>query len=192
MSFRSICRSALLGTLVAWGCAAQALPTASTLTPGYTFTEYTGSAPVGLGQVQIDSTLFVAREKAVGGLQSWYVFFDPLSPQRVQAELSFAGSIVDVIDSRFGLAASNAVYGIDIDGDNLLDDYGSAFASGLEAGDSIVWTPGGHTLQINWLASHPGDHVRVRVAAVPEPASLALVGLALAAGAGFGRRRRTR
>jgi hypothetical protein len=170
----------MLSLLLASGLASAA-PVPLTLNSGYTLAAYTGAAAVNAGNLDTPSTLFTVRERQVGAVQSWYLFFDPAGGQSVQATLDFGVPILDVIRTSAGLAASVGTYGIDIDRDGVLDDYASRLLMGLEAGDSVLWTPGGRRLAIDWNAMDPGDHVRVLVQAVPEPGSAALAALALVA-----------
>ncbi|MED5620147.1 PEP-CTERM sorting domain-containing protein [Ideonella sp. BN130291] len=165
--------------------AQAAAPSATSLTPGFSFQAYTGAAPVGEGSVDTRDTLFFIDEQAAAGLKSWYIFFDPKGPQIVDAVLTFDRPIVDVFTTRAQLDGSNATYGIDVDGDSVMNDYGTHRFIGLEPsqvpfGDSITWTAGSNTVHLRFDALDPGDHVRVLVA-VPEPSSHAL----LAAGLGL-------
>jgi hypothetical protein len=172
---------AALGALLACSSAAWAAPAVVSISPGRTLVEYTGASPVGLGQVQQDGLLQYVEERTAGTLRSVFLFFDPSSLQSLQATLDFGGPIVQVFSTRAELAASHATWGVDIDGNLLADDYGSALAIGLEANDQLSWTPGQSLLSLAWTASHPGDHIRVLVGSVPEPTGLALALSALLA-----------
>lgn len=161
-------------------------PTVVDISPGFSFVEYAGSAPVGEGSVNAPSTLFYIDEKVAGGYKSWYLFFDPGRPtQDLLATLHFARPIAEVLTTKADLDASNAAYG------SGSVTYATSRFIGLEPCslqhpfcDALSWAPGGHDLGLNWSALDPGDHVRVLVA-VPEPASyflfaVGLAGLALA------------
>lgn len=158
--------------------AAQAAPVALELNPGYAFQEYTGSAAVNAGNLDTRDVLFRIKEQRIGGVQSWYVFFDPAGVQSVQAVIDFGTPILAVFSTSAQLAATRATWQVDVDGDSVLDDYATTSMMGLESGDRISWL--GSQLTISWNAWDPGDHVRVLVQAVPEPGSFALAGLALA------------
>ncbi len=172
--------------------AAQAAPVAISLTGAMSVQAYSGSAAVNAGNLDISDNLFYIREQQVGGVQSWYLFYDPQGRANVQATLDFGAPILDVITTSRGLADSVGTYGVDVDGDGVFDDYATRTLMGLENGDTVNWTLGGSTLAINWSAIDPGDHVRVLVQAVPEPGSLALAALALGGLLLTGRRARTK
>jgi PEP-CTERM motif len=158
---------------LAAGTASAADPTVVDITPGFSFAEYGAAAAVGHGEIDVASTLFYIDEQAADGWKSWYVFFDPASVQRVGATLHFDQPIHAVLTSKADLDATNALYGVDVDGDALWDDYATHRFVGLERRNAISWSPGGHDLVIDWTALDPGDHIRVLVA-VPEPSNYAL------------------
>src|SRR4051812_32907885 len=92
--------------------AAQAAdPTATGLPAGYSFQEYLGSGPVGIGAVDIDSRLFFIDERMVDDSKSWLVFFDSATPQAVTATITFDQPIIAVFTRRLGLDATNATFG---------------------------------------------------------------------------------
>jgi hypothetical protein len=134
-------------------------------------------------------TRHVLREAALRWAAGWLEAGIAATPPAGQAPLhhatdlavDFGGPIVQVFSTRAELAASHATWGVDIDGNLLADDYGSALAIGLEANDQLSWTPGQSLLSLAWTASHPGDHIRVLVGSVPEPTGLALALSALLA-----------
>lgn len=185
-------RALTLSCGLAIGAAHASPPTAVDIPPGFSFAEYSGSAAVGQGDVNIASTLFYINEKVAEGWKSWYIFFDPGLGQDLVATLHFDQPIHAVLTTRSELDATNAAYGADS------ITYGTSRFIGLEYCsvphafcDTVSWVAGGQDLKLDWGALHPGDHIRVLVA-VPEPANhllfaAGLVGLALSL-----RRRRNR
>jgi hypothetical protein len=180
---------------VACGCAAASTPTVSFGTPDFTFQAYSGNAPVGSGQVDISNTLFYIDEQTVGGLKSWYIFFDPKGVQTVDATLTFDSSVVNILDTKSALDSTNSTYGVDFNHDGVFNDYTTSKYIAPELGDgpfhdTLSWTPGSNTVTLHFNAADPGDHFRVLVAAVPEPSTYALFGIGLL-GLFVARRRRT-
>lgn len=180
-----------VGAALLAASAAQAAPVLVSLDPGYGFQAYNGTAAVNAGNLDARNVLFRIEEQRIGGLQSWYLFFDPAGSQTVTATIDFGAPIVDVITTSSDLAATRATWQVDVDGDGIFDDYATTLLMGLEGQDSVSWVQGSALLGIDWNAWDPGDHVRVLVQVVPEPGSIALAALGLAA-LGGARRRKTR
>jgi hypothetical protein len=171
--------SVLASTLaLCTGLAHAADPVPSGLPAGVSFQEYSGAAAVGNGHVDTRNVLWYIDEQTVGGLKSWYILFDPAGGQSTSATITFDRPIVDVLDTKAGLDGTNGTYGIDVDGDGVLDDYDTSFfiAPELQALDTVSWLAGGNTVTIHWNAVDPGDHIRVLVQ-VPEPSTYALFGI---------------
>jgi hypothetical protein len=164
---------------LALGSARAAAPVVLDIDPGVSFAEYTGSAPVGQGNIDDSTTLFYVDEQTVDGVKSWFIFFDPAGLGRVDATLHFDLPIQAVLTTKSQLQASHAPYGVDIDGNGLFDDYAMHRFIGLERRNWIGWSAGGHELELSWTAADPGDHVRVLLA-VPEPPSPMLFAAGLA------------
>lgn len=141
---------------------------------------YSGTRAIGAGSINDANTLFHVQERQVDGRQSWVIFADPTALTRFAATLDFGQPILAVISDRAGLAAGHAVYGIDVDGDGVFNDYADNANMGLENTDALTWTAGASTLALDWRVQATGDMVRV-LTAVPEPAPLALLVLGLAA-----------
>ena len=176
-------RLAIAALLLAGGAAQAADPVASGLPAGFSFSESSGAAAVGAGLVDTSDVLFFIDEQTVAGIKSWYIFFDPPGVQRVTATITFDSPIVSVLDTKPALDSSNATYGIDVDGDSVFNDYSTSLLIAPEPGDVTTWAVSGTTVTINWLASDPGDHIRVLVQAnpVPEPETWGLFAAGLAA-----------
>jgi hypothetical protein len=162
--------------------AAQAVPTVTVggQAAGQDSALYSGTSAIGAGSVNDPNTLFHVKEQQVAGQQAWVFFADPSVQTRFTATLTFNVPILSVVRDRAGLVAGNALYGIDVDGDGLFNDYANNANMGLEGNDLVTWTAGGHTLTLDWRVQASGDMVRVTTA-VPEPASLALLSLGLLA-----------
>jgi len=174
---------AVFACLLAAGVARAGDPVASGLPAGYSFSEYSGPAAVGEGLVDTSNVAFFIDERSVAGIKSWYVFFDPERTQSLTATFTFDTAIVDVLDTKASLDASNATYGIDVDGDGVFDDYGTSLLIAPERGDATTWSVGGNTVSVDWLTADPGDHIRVLTlaSAVPEPETWALLVAGVAA-----------
>lgn len=183
----------LTGALVlALTCgAARAEPVAVELDAAVQLAPYVGVSPLGVGAVDVDARLYFVREQRIGHVQSWLLFFDPRRPARLVGTIDFGQPILGVLTGSAELLQSQSRWGIDIDVDGLFDDYGAARAMGLESQDRVDWLAGDSWLTLDWVASDPGDMVRV-FSAVPEPASWTLAALALAAAAAARSRRRRR
>jgi hypothetical protein len=174
---------ALFACLAAAGTAHAADPVAAGLPVGYTFSEYSGAAAVGAGMVDTSSQAFFIDEQTVAGVKSWYIFFDPAGVQSLSGVITFDTPIIAVLDTKAALDASNATYGIDVDGDAVFDDYSTSLLIAPERGDTTAWSAGGFTVTLDWLTADPGDHIRVLTQAtpVPEPETWALFAAGLAA-----------
>lgn len=184
---------AWVACLFAAGAAHAADPVASGLPVGYSFSEYSGAAAVGAGLVDTVNQAFFIDEKTVAGVKSWYIFFDPAGVQGLSGVITFDTPIIGVLDTKPALDASNATYGIDVDGDAVFDDYTTSLLIAPERGDSTAWSAGGFTVTLDWLTADPGDHIRVltQAAVVPEPETWALLVAGVAA-LGWRTRRRAR
>jgi len=160
------------------GLAQAADPTASGMPSGFSFQEYSGAAAVGNGNVDVRDVLWYIDEQTVGGVKSWYIFFDPAGVQSTTATITFDRPISNVLDTKPQLDSTNTTYGIDVDGDTVFDDYQTSvfIAPELNAFDTVSWVPGGNTVTISWNAVDPGDHIRVLLE-VPEPSTYALLGV---------------
>jgi PEP-CTERM motif len=160
--------------LAASAAAQAAAPTATSLTAGLSFAEYSGDTKVGSGNVNVDDTLFFIDEAVSATAKSWYLFFDPTATRSLQATISFDAPIVGILRSRNQLSQSNSTYRVDVDGDGLLNDYANVGGTGMEKADIALWTPGQNTITLNWATNASGDHLRV-LTAVPEPSTYALL-----------------
>ncbi|MBS0447951.1 MAG: PEP-CTERM sorting domain-containing protein [Proteobacteria bacterium] len=144
-------------------------------TPGISFGEYTGSMPVGVGQVETDELFYIDEQTGPLG-KSWYIFFDPQGGKTVNATITFDAPITGVFSTKTDLDASNATYGA------TGITYGTSRYIGLESPtDWFAYTPGSNQMTIHFTALDPGDDIRVFTSPVPEPGTYALMAAGLAA-----------
>lgn len=166
--------AALAAWLITTTPSQAAVPVATAITPSASLTEYTGAAPVGVGAVDMNATLYFIDEKTVAGLKSWFVFFDAAAPANLQATLWFDAPIVAVYSVLADLQATTPTYGA------AGVTYSTRPLTGLESGDQLQWAAGSHSLTLSWNVNDPGDHIRV-LTAVPEPATATLYAAGLLA-----------
>jgi hypothetical protein len=95
---------------------------------------------------------------------SHFIFFDPAPNRTVLGRVTFDAPILAVLGLTAQMNASDASFGL------AGVTYLTPAARGLESNDSF--TVSGNTLMVDWVASTPGDYIRVlTAAAVPEPAT---------------------
>ncbi len=141
-------------------------------------------AAVGNGAVDDDFVVYYLKEKQIGTLQSWLIFFDPSTPQGVMGTITFGESINTVFTSTADVNNTSVAYRLGS------VTYANNALTGLESGDAATFAS--NVLTIDWNASDPGDHVRVLTNVVPEPSTYALMALGLAAMGVASRKRRNR
>ncbi len=196
---------AAAGALAAAGAANAAVTggaiTGGTASPG-SFIILTPPFAVGNNNQQNNTALFAWDEKQnvllpaplvtdLGGtiaagtrVASHGVVFDPVASRTVIGSVTFDRPILGVIWQTSKLAGTDGLLGLPT------ITYNSPSPRGLEARDIPGTSFVGNTLFINdWMASSPGDNIRVITAAVPEPATWAML-LAGFGAVGFALRRR--
>jgi hypothetical protein len=175
----------------------------SAKTKGGQFVFIDASTPIHVGKNVLDSSnLYAVDEKQnqtlltnlniAGGpliaagtrVSSHLVVFDPKTAQRAIGFVTFSAKILGVIITKAGWDSTNALFGAQ----NVM--YFTHKNVGLEKGDSFSFA--GNTLNIDFRANNPGDHVRViTTATVPLPASAPLLLAALAGLHALRRKRKT-
>ncbi len=178
-------RLALAVLLLSTATVASAQPTAS-LSTGYTFRDWltVNDAAIGNGAVDDNFVVYYLKEKQIGNLQSWLIFFDPNTAQSVTGTITFGESINTLYTSTNDVNVTSVAYRL-----GAPVTYANNALTGLEAGDAASFAA--NVLTIDWNASDPGDHVRVLTNVVPEPSTYALMAIGLAAMGIASRRRRT-
>lgn len=169
---------ATLGAALLLAAPLAAQPTAS-LPSGFTFVDWLSTGrtqTVGIGTVDTRNIVYFVKERQVGSLQSWYLFFDPSSTQSVRGSITFDNAIDQLITTTSALQSSEATWGL---ASGIT--YGYVTATGLEAAQDDA-SFAGNVLSFDFTASDPGDHIRVITLAadpaqVPEPSTLALLAL---------------
>lgn len=165
------------------GTAFAANPTASL---NRTFTEYTLGGPIGNDNINDNSNVYWFYESTGTWLgqavNSWFVFWDPKNSLGANGTITFDQPILFVHDVKSELVSTASFQKLGVT-------YNYPTLVGLESNTDTV-TKSGKVLTLDWMASNPGDHIRV-MTAVPEPSAYALSGAALLVVMGFvGRRRR--
>jgi hypothetical protein len=158
-------------------------PTASLDRP---FVQYAGAGPIGNNNLNTGTFYWMHESSGVWmgqNVESWFLVWDP-SLSGVRGSIEFDGAILGVMDERSELIGT-----ADFGKPGVSYDY-SRSAVGLEATDRANTSFSGEVLTLHWVASNPGDHVRVFTAAVPEPQTYALMLAGLAAVGFMARRRR--
>jgi hypothetical protein len=170
--------TALLATSV------QGAPSASL---NRTFSEFTGSGPIGNNNINDRSRFFWFYESSGSygekSVDSFILLWDPFSGG-VSGTIRFDSPILALIDDRAELTATAG-----FQKPGLVYDYSRARV-GLEAGDRSRTSFVDDVLTLSWRASNPGDMVRVLTASsnglgllqvVSEPQAIALIGIGLLA-----------
>lgn len=165
-------RSLLL--LAVLSAPALAQPTAS-LPAGFTFVDWltVNNAAVGAGDVDDSNVVYFLRERQIGDLQSWLIFFDPNGAQSVEGTVTFASPITDIFTSTADVTVNSAAYQL-----TPTVTYATHPNTGLESVDAASFT--GNVVTFTFTANDPGDHIRV-LTVVPEPSTYALLATGLAA-----------
>jgi hypothetical protein len=102
-------------------------------------------------------------------VNSHYVFFDPVNnpASRVIGNVTFDGTVLGIITGRNGLSGTDALLG------NSNVNYLNPGFRGLEGSDSASFA--GNQVFVNFVATSPGDYIRVLTAPVPEPGTWAMM-----------------
>jgi hypothetical protein len=152
-----------------------------------TWTEHTGTGPVGNNNINNNDNAYWMFESAgtwMGqAVNSWFVFWDPKHGKQLKGTVSFDNNILYVHDSKAELQATSA-----FGKPGMTYDYSRKLV-GLESADASNTTWAANTLTLKWRASNPGDHIRV-MTAVPEPGTYAMFAAGLLALGFMARRRR--
>jgi hypothetical protein len=187
-----LAKTLLCSALCAVSLSATAADPTASIVEGWSFSDYLlttdfmNGVGVGDGKVDNDAMYFI-KEKQIGNVQSWLIFFDPRGTDNATGTVTFDMPIIGLDKATAAVLGGNATWG------NPLVTYLSDNLTGLEMGtpknpgpDSASFS--GSVLTFKWRASDPGDHVRV-FTAVPEPSTYALMALGLVGVGAIARRR---